>query len=290
MKQVIQRAKLDVSEKLKKYPKRLNHVLSTAQKASELARLYNLDQDKAYLAGLFHDYTKYDDLETQKLYLNQTVIEKYRSFEVNYHAYSAAEILKTKYHINDESILNAIRYHVIGHPTMDRLAKVVLLADKIEETRMYPQVDELRGLSKHSLDQPIKRHLNFLKTSLLKQEKFVHPELILTIERLGDHDVDLLKGAMAVLEKVNAKEINVFDFKETSPFYDYFLVGTVNDRQGSAAVSYFGQTLKKHIKHIEGRDSSGWVLIDLGDVVVHLFKEAERTFYGFDQRFMEFRK
>jgi len=102
--------------------------------------------------------------------------------------------------------------------------------------------------------------------------------------------VDLVKKSIEILEKVNAKDITVFDFKETSPYYDYFVIGTVNDRAGQAAVGYFGDDLRSNIRHIEGKGNAGWVLIDLGDVVVHLFKEEDRRFYGFDQRFMEFKK
>lgn len=100
----------------------------------------------------------------------------------------------------------------------------------------------------------------------------------------------LLQKAIEILEKVNAKDIAVFEFLEQSPFYDYFVVGTVNERAGSAAVSYFTKELKDQIKHVEGKDETGWVLIDLGDVVVHLFREEERHFYGFDKRFMEIKR
>lgn len=99
----------------------------------------------------------------------------------------------------------------------------------------------------------------------------------------------LLEQTLSIVEKINAKEVAVFNFKETNPFYDYFVVATINDRQGTAAVGYFGDQLRGDIRHVEGKSGSGWVLIDLGDVVVHLFREEERKFYGFDKRFLEFR-
>jgi ribosome-associated protein len=98
-----------------------------------------------------------------------------------------------------------------------------------------------------------------------------------------------LEQTLAILEKVNAKDIAVFNFEDTNPFYDYFVVGTINDRQAGAAIGYFGEQLRHEIRHVEGKSGSGWVLIDLGDIVVHLFREEERKFYGFDKRFLEFR-
>lgn len=101
--------------------------------------------------------------------------------------------------------------------------------------------------------------------------------------------VELTK-AIDILEKVNATDIKVFNFTGKSHLYDYFLIGTVNDRASQAALSYFNKEMKDNIRHIEGRNTIGWVLVDLGDIVVHLFGKDEREFYGFDQRFMEFVK
>ncbi|VEU82587.1 ribosome silencing factor [Acholeplasma hippikon] len=103
--------------------------------------------------------------------------------------------------------------------------------------------------------------------------------------------MDLLKKSIELLEKVNGKDIAVYEFLEKSPYYDYFVVATVNERAGQAAIGYFGKELKENLRAIEGnKGNTGWTLIDLGDVVVHLFTEKDREFYGFDKRFMELRK
>ncbi|WP_025724612.1 ribosome silencing factor [Acholeplasma granularum] len=99
-----------------------------------------------------------------------------------------------------------------------------------------------------------------------------------------------LTQAIEILEKLNADDIAVYDFSGRSPFYDYFIVGTVNERASSSAVGYFTKDFKDEIKQIEGKNNTGWLLIDLGDIVVHLFNEESREFYGFDKRFMEIRK
>ncbi|MGI6781858.1 MAG: ribosome silencing factor [Acholeplasmataceae bacterium] len=88
--------------------------------------------------------------------------------------------------------------------------------------------------------------------------------------------------AVAVLDNLKIKDIKVYDFNKTSPFYDYFIIATVNERQANAAANNLKQTFKNEIKNIEGK-SSGWVLVDMGDVIVHLFRAEEREFYGLDK-------
>jgi len=89
------------------------------------------------------------------------------------------------------------------------------------------------------------------------------------------------------LEDLKVQELKVFDFEESSPFYSYFVIATVNERQGNAAVNHLKQSLSTDdIKHIEGKGGS-WVLIDCGEVIIHLFTEELRKYYGFDQRLMD---
>ena len=96
-----------------------------------------------------------------------------------------------------------------------------------------------------------------------------------------------LKKIVDTLEDLNVKELKVFDFEQSSPFYTYFVIATVNERQGNAAVNHLKQNLSsEEIKHVEGKGGS-WVLVDCGDVIVHLFSEDLRKYYGFDQRLMD---
>jgi ribosome-associated protein len=96
-----------------------------------------------------------------------------------------------------------------------------------------------------------------------------------------------LKIIVDTLEDLKVNELKVFDFEESSPFYSYFVIATVNERQGNAVVNHLKQNLATdEIKHIEGKGGS-WVLIDCGEVIVHLFSEELRKYYGFDQRLMD---
>lgn len=98
-----------------------------------------------------------------------------------------------------------------------------------------------------------------------------------------------IKLIIEQLENVKAQDISVFNFKGTSPFYDYFIVATTNDRQANAAINYIKKALpKEQIKHVEGKGGS-WLLIDCFEIVIHLFREEDREFYNFDQRLMEYK-
>ncbi|MGI6771327.1 MAG: ribosome silencing factor [Acholeplasmataceae bacterium] len=90
------------------------------------------------------------------------------------------------------------------------------------------------------------------------------------------------KKVVEVLDDLKVKDIKVYDFNKTSPFYDYFVIATVNERQANAAANNLKQEFKDKIKNIEGK-SSGWVLVDMGDIIIHLFRSEEREFYGLDK-------
>ena len=95
-----------------------------------------------------------------------------------------------------------------------------------------------------------------------------------------------LKKMIEILGNVNALDVKVYDFEKTSPFFDYFIVATLNERQANAAINYFKQEFGESISHVEGKNS-GWVLIDLKDVIVHLFTKEQREYYHFETRLLE---
>ncbi len=91
-----------------------------------------------------------------------------------------------------------------------------------------------------------------------------------------------LNEVIKLLDGLNLKDIKTYDFNKTSPFYDYFIIATASDRQANAAAQILSKEFKQEIKGIEGK-SSGWVLVDLNDIVVHLFQNDQREFYGLDK-------
>lgn len=89
------------------------------------------------------------------------------------------------------------------------------------------------------------------------------------------------------LEDINAFDIVVYDMRNISPFFDYFVISSANsDRQLQAAITHIGNDLAKgkfaHPK-VEGKDSKSWVLIDANDIVVNVFTKEEREYYNLEK-------
>ena len=99
-------------------------------------------------------------------------------------------------------------------------------------------------------------------------------------------DNKLLKSAIESLEACNAKDIKIYDLKGYNPFFDYAIIATaIADRQINALSSHIEEEAKKNnfaIRNIVGRNS-GWLLIDLFDVMVNFFTLEERTRFDLDK-------
>lgn len=109
------------------------HSLGSAQCSAELAKKFNLDEERAYIAGLLHDCAKCFDRKTTlkiskniKLEENETI-----NFKV-LHAPVSAFVAQKEFGITDEEILSSIRWHTIGKLNMSLFEKIIFLADKIE--------------------------------------------------------------------------------------------------------------------------------------------------------------
>lgn len=90
-----------------------------------------------------------------------------------------------------------------------------------------------------------------------------------------------------ILSAKKAENVIVMDIAEQSSFADFFVnVTATNERQLSALVDEAeSQLVKKGIapKNIEGKPSSGWILMDYGDIVVNLFMPEQRETYQLEK-------
>lgn len=84
-----------------------------------------------------------------------------------------------------------------------------------------------------------------------------------------------------------AANIALLDARGVCSFADYFvLMSAETNRQIHAIVDEISSSLKKegiYARHCEGEADSGWLLMDYGQVIVHIFSPAEREFYEFDR-------
>ena len=97
---------------------------------------------------------------------------------------------------------------------------------------------------------------------------------------------DLARRIVDLLSDHQAEDIVMLDIGQIASFADYFVIATAqNPRHMNALVDAFGKELANEgIKslHREGEPDSGWVLVDYGAVIVHLFTADDRQFYNLE--------
>jgi ribosome silencing factor RsfS/YbeB/iojap len=109
-----------------------------------------------------------------------------------------------------------------------------------------------------------------------------------TRERAEPSRLDMLQGVIvASLEDDKAENIVALDLAGRASFADRMVIATgIADRQISAMATHLEDKLEeaglKRIQ-IEGAGGSDWVLIDAGDIVIHLFKAEAREMYGLER-------
>ena len=96
-----------------------------------------------------------------------------------------------------------------------------------------------------------------------------------------------VRGAVAAAEDRKAIDLKVLHLEKVSDFTDYFLIlsGT-SERQVQAIADHVLETLRSdgvRPLHVEGYNRGQWVLLDFGDLVVHVFQEEQRRFYALER-------
>ena len=82
-------------------------------------------------------------------------------------------------YIDDEDIINAVRYHTTGREDMTLLDKIIYMADLIEEDRDFPRVDELRNLSySGKLDEALLLSFNNTIKFVIDKNQLIHPRTV----------------------------------------------------------------------------------------------------------------
>lgn len=99
-----------------------------------------------------------------------------------------------------------------------------------------------------------------------------------------DNKIDII---LNILDKINAKDVMIYDTKDSTPFFEKMVVATaVSSRQLNAFSNHLKEEAEKNgfdIKGVEGAGSNEWVLADLGDIIVNIFTKEARENYDLDR-------
>ncbi|WP_336367221.1 ribosome silencing factor [Marinobacter sp. C2H3] len=98
---------------------------------------------------------------------------------------------------------------------------------------------------------------------------------------------ELKNLVVTALEDVKAKDISVIDVRDRTSVTDYMVLasGTSNRHVKSLADSVLSEARDQGVRtgSVEGGAVSDWILVDLGDVVVHVMMPATREFYDLER-------
>lgn len=109
--------------------------------------------------------------------------------------------------------------------------------------------------------------------------------------------IDLLqaaKDAANALDQKFGKDIVLLDISEISAIADYFIITeAANPNQVQAMAGGVEEALQKNhdirVRHIEGMQRADWVLMDFGDIIVHIFNPESRAFYDLERTWRDAR-
>lgn len=89
------------------------------------------------------------------------------------------------------------------------------------------------------------------------------------------------------LEDIKARDIEVFDVRDQTAMFDRVILATAESaRQGRALANNLREKVKSagaKVYGVEGEDPGDWVLIDLGDMVIHIMQPAMRMHYNLEE-------
>jgi len=176
----IELLKEEIKEKLTE--KRFLHSLSVMDMCEKLAKKYSCDVKRAKLVGLVHDMAKEMTDEEMLGYVKKNDIaisDTEKSIPQILHGKIAGDLAKKKYDFDDE-MCEAISYHTTGKENMTLLQKILFASDKIDETRNYEGVEELRKLAFENLDEAIIKNIDETLKINIDKRKVILEESIKT--------------------------------------------------------------------------------------------------------------
>lgn len=156
--------------------KRYHHSLCVAKEAVYLARRFACDENKALVAGLLHDVCKeisYDEQLELARRSGYEISEAELSGPKTYHGIAAVTLVKERFGIVDQDILNAIRFHTVARGNMSLLEKIIYMADLTSEERSYPDVERVRNINRSDIDLGMYEAMSFSINNSLNMKRMI---------------------------------------------------------------------------------------------------------------------
>lgn len=162
--------------------RRFKHVLGVEEAAVSLADRYGADEEQISIAALTHDYAKeQSDEEMRDMIISENMDLELLQYGNNiWHGPVGAILVKKQFDIQNEDILDAIRHHTVGSPSMDLVEQIIYVADFIEPGRSFPGVETAREIAERDLGEAIAFSTIHTIEHLLEKNVKIYPKAIET--------------------------------------------------------------------------------------------------------------
>ncbi len=98
---------------------------------------------------------------------------------------------------------------------------------------------------------------------------------------------EMVKLAYSALEDKKGEDIKIIDISKVSVIADYFIIASgTNRNQVQTLVDNAQEVLHKagyESKQVEGYQTGDWILMDYGDIIIHVFSQENRLFYNLER-------
>jgi len=97
----------------------------------------------------------------------------------------------------------------------------------------------------------------------------------------------LVKTAVDALDDIKARDVTVLDVRKLTSLFDRMIIASADSTRQSKALARNVQEKVKaqggKVYGVEGEQNGEWILVDLGDVIVHIMQPAIRTHYNLEE-------
>ena len=290
------RKQLDEYVKAHVKEKRYRHTMGVVQTAVALAEKWGANPEKADIAALFHDACKnLEQDEMNRLIRHYQLDEKYIDKPQLAHSKLAAAVLQDLFHVEDGEILSAISYHTTGKADMTLLEKIIYVADATEPNRTYEDAPRLNALAFRDIDRACFEVAEWSLKIIRDEGRYLDEDTVCARDWFAsvlkgasmENSKDFSEFAAQILSDKQGRDIVLMDIAEKSSFADYFVIATgSSERLINALAEHVEDQAAaegRFVRNIEGRNGSGWVLMDYGDVVINIFSEENRQKYNLEK-------
>ncbi len=166
--------------------KRYYHSQCVMERCEELAIKFDLNVETAKKVGISHDIAKEltDEEKLEYCEVNKIEVDEIERKNISLlHAKIGADMVK-KYFGFDDIMSNAIKAHTTGLPKMDKLSKILFIADRTSKDRNLPDIDYINELLEKDINQAILYILDKKIELQIKKQANIHINTVITRNEL----------------------------------------------------------------------------------------------------------